>query len=143
MIIHGESLQYLYALRVKVTFLPSLTELTTKVQKRMRGSDSREAAVMDELEDICTAQNFVTYEYSPPRTVKACKLLVGMKFDLVNNVKKVFVTNNIFDKTEAVVLLSEITKFHTSLISHYWSQKAWDAAMQPKMPLFASNICLI
>jgi len=38
--------------------------------------DNRESKIMEILESICEPSNFVSYEYSPPKTVNACKLLL-------------------------------------------------------------------
>lgn len=50
-------------------------ELQRKLPQNLKGS--RDLAVIEALEKICVAKHFVTYTYSPPKTVKACKLLLG------------------------------------------------------------------
>jgi hypothetical protein len=36
----------------------------------------RDLAIVEAMEKICTNANFVTYQYSPPKTVKACNALM-------------------------------------------------------------------
>lgn len=54
--------------------MATMKELARKLPKNLKGS--RDVAVVDALEKICTPSNFVSYKYSPPKTVKACKLLL-------------------------------------------------------------------
>lgn len=52
----------------------TVKELMKKINKR--SGDSLEVRVIEALEDICTNPNFRTYDFSPPSTTKACKLLL-------------------------------------------------------------------
>ena len=42
-----------------------------------KSSDSLEVKVVDALEDLCEPENFRTYDYIPPKMIKACKFLLG------------------------------------------------------------------
>ena len=46
------------------------------LNKRRITKDNRASKIQDILESICEANRFVAYEYSPPKSVKACKLLL-------------------------------------------------------------------
>ena len=47
------------------------------MSKRKLTGVEREVAVTELLESICSPPNFVEYDYSPPKTVAACKFLLG------------------------------------------------------------------
>ena len=52
------------------------TELAKMTSKK--SSDPRDLIITEALENICKPYNFVNYDFSPPKTVKACQLLLGM-----------------------------------------------------------------
>lgn len=52
-------------------------ELQKMVSKRHLTAGNRESKIMDMIEKICMPQNFVEYDYSPPKSQKACELLLG------------------------------------------------------------------
>ncbi|XP_066932315.1 uncharacterized protein [Clytia hemisphaerica] len=56
--------------------LATIKETTKLVNKRRITKDNRASKIQDILETICEANRFVAYEYSPPKTVKACQLLL-------------------------------------------------------------------
>ena len=57
------------------TYFHHSAELMKKVNKK--SGDSLEVRVIEALEDICSNPNFRSYDFSPPSTTKACKLLLG------------------------------------------------------------------
>ena len=54
-----------------------IVELGKKLSKKKLTGVEREVTVIELLESICSPPNFVEYEYSPPKTVAACKFLLG------------------------------------------------------------------
>ena len=53
----------------------------------------RDLAVVEAMEKICTNANFVTYQYSPPKTVKACNALMEEHEDDIENALRKNVEN--------------------------------------------------
>merc|ERR1719494_963274 len=63
-----------------------------------------ESKVMSIIEGICAANNFLEYEYSPPKTVRACKALID---DFEEDIEEAFIK----DKSDRENLIcQEITK---------------------------------
>lgn len=54
--------------------LVSLVMEKAMVKKSFDGTESRVYGV---LENICDRQNFLTYDYIPPKMVAQCKKLIG------------------------------------------------------------------
>lgn len=64
--------------------MATIKELARKLPQNLKGS--RDLAVVEALEKICTPANFVSYHYSPPKTVKACKLLLESNEDEIETI---------------------------------------------------------
>ena len=50
-------------------------ELMKMLKKKT--SDPKDLVITEAMENICKPYNFVEYHFSPPKTVKACELLLG------------------------------------------------------------------
>lgn len=56
--------------------IATVKELEKAISKRHLTDRNRESKIMEIMENICKPPNFVEYEYSPPKTVKACEYLL-------------------------------------------------------------------
>lgn len=56
--------------------IATMKELVKRLSKRRLTGANREAKIVELLESICSPPHFVEYDYSPPKTVAACKLLL-------------------------------------------------------------------
>jgi len=54
--------------------IATVKELMKLLNKRT--SDPKDLVITEALENVCKPYNFVEYQYSPPKTVKACQLLL-------------------------------------------------------------------
>ncbi|XP_065658348.1 uncharacterized protein LOC100204679 isoform X2 [Hydra vulgaris] len=63
--------QHLYCLGCIAT----IKELENLLGRRHLTAGNRDVKIMEAIENTCLPQNFRAYEYSPPKTVKACELL--------------------------------------------------------------------
>jgi len=66
--------------------MATMKELVRKLPQNLKGS--RDLAVIDALEKICIPANFVSYHYSPPKTVKVCKLVLENNEDEIETILK-------------------------------------------------------
>lgn len=62
----------------------TVKEMLKKLEKKT--GDIREVKVIDAMEDICNLQNFGSYDYSPPKTGKACKYLIENYDEDIENI---------------------------------------------------------
>lgn len=54
-----------------------------EISKKLSGTPAKESHVMEAMENICTPENFVSYEYSPPRSIRACRALMDEHEDAI------------------------------------------------------------
>lgn len=68
--------------------MATVKEIERRINKRRLTKENRESKVMSIIEEICAANNFLEYEYSPPKTVRACKALID---EFEEDIEKAFV----------------------------------------------------
>jgi len=56
--------------------IATVKEIEKKLGKRRMTGGNKEAKIIEVIENICAPPNFVEYDYSPPKTVKACEILL-------------------------------------------------------------------